>query len=153
MEAAMKSSIDRHIAIIGVPLDLGAGRRGVDMGPSAIRYADILQRLKDLGCQVHDTGDIPVNRDAVRHLPGIRMHYLEEVERVNIALCQRVAEQLDLGRFPLILGGDHSIAIGTLAGIRQRTKKTGRRWVRRPRRYQHAGDKSFRQYSRHARCH
>ena len=124
----MKSSIDRHIAIIGVPLDLGAGRRGVDMGPSAIRYADILQRLKDLDCQVHDTGDIPVNRDAVRHLPGIRMHFLEEIERVNLALCQRVAEQLDLGRFPLILGGDHSIAIGALAGIRQRTKKLGVVW-------------------------
>ena len=124
----MKSSIDRHVAIIGVPLDLGAGRRGVDMGPSAIRYADILQRLKDLDCQVHDTGDIPVNRDAVRHLPGIRMHFLEEIERVNLALCQRVAEQLDLGRFPLILGGDHSIAIGALAGIRQRTKKLGVVW-------------------------
>ena len=118
----MKSSINSHIAIIGVPLDLGSGRRGVDMGPSAIRYAEILQRLKDLGYQVHDTGDIPVNRDAIRHLSGIRMHYLEEIERVNIALCQRVAEQMDLGRFPLILGGDHSIAIGTLAGIRQRTK-------------------------------
>jgi len=124
----MKSSINSHVAIIGVPLDLGSGRRGVDMGPSAIRYAEILQRLKDLGYQVHDTGDIPVNRDAMRHLPGIRMHYLEEIERVNIALCQRVAEQLDLGRFPLILGGDHSIAIGTLAGIRQRTKKLGVVW-------------------------
>ena len=124
----MKSSINSHLAIIGVPLDLGSGRRGVDMGPSAIRYAEILQRLKDLGYQVHDTGDIPVNHDAARHLPGIRMHYLEEIERVNIALCQRVAEQLDWGRFPLILGGDHSIAIGTLAGIRQRTKKLGVVW-------------------------
>ena len=124
----MKSSINSHLAIIGVPLDLGSGRRGVDMGPSAIRYAEILQRLKDLGFQVHDTGDIPVNHDAARHLPGIRMHYLEEIERVNIALCQRVAEQLDWGRFPLILGGDHSIAIGTLAGIRQRTKKLGVVW-------------------------
>lgn len=124
----MKSSINSHIALIGVPLDLGSGRRGVDMGPSAIRYAEILPRLESLGYQVHDTGDIPVNRDAVRHLPGIRMHYLEEIERVSIALCQRVAEQLDLGRFPLILGGDHSIAIGTLAGIRQRTKKLGVVW-------------------------
>ena len=124
----MNSSINSHIAIIGVPLDLGSGRRGVDMGPSAIRYAEILQRLKELGYQVHDTGDIPVNRDAIRHLPGIRMHYLEEIERVNVVLCQRVTEQLDLGRFPLILGGDHSIAIGALAGIRQRTKKLGVVW-------------------------
>ena len=124
----MNSSINSHIAIIGVPLDLGSGRRGVDMGPSAIRYAEILQRLKELGYQVHDTGDIPVNRDAMRHLPGIRMHYLEEIERVNVVLCQRVTEQLDLGRFPLILGGDHSIAIGALAGIRQRTKKLGVVW-------------------------
>lgn len=124
----MKSSIISPVAIIGVPLDLGSGRRGVDMGPSAIRYAEILPRLESLGYQVHDTGDIPVNRDAIRHLPGIRLHYLEEIERVNVVLCQRVTEQLDLGRFPLILGGDHSIAIGTLAGIRQRTKKLGVVW-------------------------
>jgi len=94
--------------------------------------------------QIHDTGDIPVNRNAVCHLPGVRMHYLEEIERVNIELCQKVAAQMELGRFPLILGGDHSIAIGTLVGVRQRTKKTGRRLVRRPRRYQHAGNKPFR---------
>jgi len=124
----MNSTISNHIAIIGVPLDLGSGRRGVDMGPSAIRYAEIVQRLTGLGYQVHDTGDIAVNRDAVRHAPGVRMHYLEEIERVNIELCQKVAEQLDLERFPLILGGDHSIAIGTLAGIRQRTKKVGVVW-------------------------
>jgi len=124
----MNSTINNHIAIIGVPLDLGSGRRGVDMGPSAIRYAEIVQRLTGLGYQVHDTGDITVNRDAVRHAPGVRMHYLEEIERVNIELCQKVAEQLDLERFPLILGGDHSIAIGTLAGIRQRTKKIGVVW-------------------------
>ena len=124
----MNSTINNHIAIIGVPLDLGSGRRGVDMGPSAIRYAEIVQRLTGLGYQIHDTGDITVDRDAVRHSPGVRMHYLEEIERVNIELCQRVAEQLDLKRFPLILGGDHSIAIGTLAGIRQRTKKIGVVW-------------------------
>ena len=124
----MNSTINNHIAIIGVPLDLGSGRRGVDMGPSAIRYAEIVQRLASLGYQIHDTGDITVDRDAVRHSPGVRMHYLEEIERGNIELCQKVAEQLDLKRFPLILGGDHSIAIGTLAGIRQRTKKIGVVW-------------------------
>ena len=124
----MNSTINSHVAIIGVPLDLGSGRRGVDMGPSAIRYAEIVQRLESLGYQVHDTGDILVHRDAVRHLPGIRMHYLEEVERINTDLCQRIAKQWDLGRFPLILGGDHSIAIGTLAGIRRRTKKLGVVW-------------------------
>ena len=124
----MNSSINSHIAIIGVPLDLGSGRRGVDMGPSAIRYAEILQRLKELGYQVHDTGDIPVNRDAIRHLPGIRMHYLEEIERVNVVLCQRVTEQLDLGRFPLILGGDHSIAIGSIFGVLQNKKNLGVIW-------------------------
>ena len=124
----MNSTINNHIAIIGVPLDLGSGRRGVDMGPSAIRYAEIVQRLASLGYQIHDTGDITVDRDAVRHSPGVRMHYLEEIERVNIELCKKVAEQLDLKRFPLILGGDHSIAIGTLAGIRQRTKKIGVVW-------------------------
>ena len=124
----MNSTINSHIAIIGVPLDLGSGRRGVDMGPSAIRYAEIVQRLAGLGYQIHDTGDIAVNRDAVRHSPGVRMHYLEEIERVNIELCKRVSEQLDLKRFPLILGGDHSIAIGTLAGIRRLTQKLGVVW-------------------------
>ena len=124
----MNSTINNHIAIIGVPLDLGSGRRGVDMGPSAIRYAEIVQRLASLGYQIHDIGDIPVDRDAVRHSPGVRMHYLEEIERVNIELCKKVAEQLDLKRFPLILGGDHSIAIGTLAGIRRLTQKLGVVW-------------------------
>ena len=74
----MNSTINNQVAIIGVPLDLGSGRRGVDMGPSAIRYAEILKKLENLGYQIHDTGDIPVNRDALRHIPGLRLHYPEE---------------------------------------------------------------------------
>ncbi|HWR39087.1 MAG TPA: arginase [Patescibacteria group bacterium] len=124
----MTVSQNVSISLIGVPLDLGAGRRGVDMGPSAIRYANITERLINLGHQVHDVGDIAVQRDTPRHSPDTRLHYLDEIERVNYELCQTVAEQIELNRFPLVLGGDHSIAIGTFAGLLRHKKRPGVIW-------------------------
>lgn len=123
----MNPIINKGISIIGVPLDLGADRRGVDMGPSAIRYAGLRERLEALGYEIDDRGDIVVNRPDVCQVEGESLKYLNEIERVNNELCQRVNEAMEQGRFPLVLGGDHSIAIGTIAGILQH-KKTGVIW-------------------------
>ena len=124
----MNTIINPTIALIGVPLDLGAGRRGVDMGPSAIRYANITEKLTGLGYTVYDAGDISVQRDTSRHSPDTRLHYLEEIERVNRELSLQVSRQLNASCFPLVLGGDHSIAIGTFAGLLQQKKKPGIIW-------------------------
>src|SRR5690625_79196 len=102
----------REISLIGVPMDLGQMRRGVDMGPSAIRYAGIIERLEMLNYTVHDLGNIDVPRSE-RKLQNIKeaekLRNLNEVVTTNERLAQIVDEQVNLGRFPLILGGDHSI--------------------------------------------
>lgn len=116
------------LSVIGVPLDLGSGRRGVDMGPSAIRYAELRRRLETIGYEVCDRGDISVNK-IESCLPGEpKLRYVEEIERVNAQLCHMVAAEMKSNRFPLVLGGDHSIAIGTVAGVLQHTKKLGVIW-------------------------
>jgi arginase len=124
----MNSTINKHISLIGVPLDLGADRRGVDMGPSAIRYAKVIERLHDLGYEVNDKGDIVVRRPDSYALDNGQLKYLAEIERVNIELCRLVSDEMASGAFPLVLGGDHSIAIGTMAGVMQHKKKLGVIW-------------------------
>lgn len=124
----MNPAMNNRISLIGVPLDLGADRRGVDMGPSAIRYAKVREKLQDLGYEIDDRGDIVPNRPDACHLDGSNLKYLDEIERVNTELCRLVAEELGKGRFPLVLGGDHSIAIGTISGILQHKKKVGVIW-------------------------
>lgn len=116
------------VSIIGVPLDLGADRRGVDMGPSAIRYAGLIERLEAIGYEIHDQEDLSVQRPSCCQLDRDKLKYLDEIERVNIELCQKVSDEIAKGCFPLVLGGDHSIAIGTFAGILQHTKKIGVIW-------------------------
>lgn len=124
----MNSRINNRISIIGVPLDLGADRRGVDMGPSAIRYARLREKLQDLGYEVDDRGDILPARPDSCYVDGTRLKYLDEIERVNTELCHKVAEEIGKGCFPLVLGGDHSIAIGTMSGVLQYKKKLGVLW-------------------------
>jgi arginase len=107
-------------AIIGAPLDLGAGRRGVDMGPSAIRYAGLQERLEALGVDCVDRGNVAtaVAEATAEHDP--RARFLPAIR----ATCERVAglvgEALDEDRIPIVLGGDHSIALGTLGGLAAR---------------------------------
>jgi arginase len=107
-------------AIIGAPLDLGAGRRGVDMGPSAIRYAGLEERLAELGVDCVDRGNVAaaVAEATMEHDP--RARFLPAIR----ATCERVADlvgaALDDGRIPIVLGGDHSIALGTLGGLAAR---------------------------------
>ena len=107
-------------AIIGAPVDLGAGRRGVDMGPSAIRYAGLEERLTALGVECDDRGNVAaaVAEATAEHDP--RARFLPAIR----ATCERIAalvgEALEAGRVPIVLGGDHSIALGTLGGLAAR---------------------------------
>ncbi len=111
-------------------MDLGADRRGVDMGPSAVRYARLQESLERLGITVVDRGNITVNVPEATHEADRRAKYLPEIEAANARLADLVEEILRGGGFPLILGGDHSIAIGTLAGIaRVRGRAPGVLWV------------------------
>jgi arginase len=110
-------SAQRRIALIGVPLDLGQGRRGVDMGPSAIRYAGLAERLRDIGYAVEDRGDIAVPRAEATDAGDPRAKYLEAIVAVagEVAMAVEAAERA--GDLVLVLGGDHSLALGVFAGL------------------------------------
>jgi arginase len=116
--------MDRTARIIGVPMDLGADRRGVDMGPSAIRYAGLSDSLERIGTDCEDGGDVRVPRPEERD-PDVgepkrgTAKYLDEIRDVSKELTERVAATVDDGRLPLVLGGDHSIAVGTVNGVSQ----------------------------------
>jgi arginase len=122
----------RAISVIGVPLDLGAGRRGVDMGPSAFRQALLHETLRELGYDVQDAGDVPVSIQETQDPGDPRRKYLREIRDTCQRLRDRVVEILAGGRMPVVLGGDHSIAMGTIAGVsaflRQRQQKPGLIW-------------------------
>jgi arginase len=107
----------RPVRVIGVPLDYGADRRGVDMGPSAIRYAGLAERLRHLGYEVGDVGNLPVPVPESRHAVHTNLKYLPEIVKVTRVLARSVEKALEDGTLPLILGGDHSLAIGSLAGL------------------------------------
>lgn len=115
-----------NISIIGVPMDLGQNRRGVDMGPSAIRYAGVVERLQELGHSVDDVGDIAIGRRETSQ--NTKLRNLEEVVAANTILANRVNDIIGEGNFPIVLGGDHSIAIGTLAGLADRYENLGVIW-------------------------
>src|SRR5712692_9927173 len=106
----------RSIEIIGVPVDLGAGRRGVDMGPSAIRIADLEPRLEGLGHKVTDSGDLDVMIPETQKVGEGKLRYKTPILATCAELCQRVEQALEKSRLPLVLGGDHSLAIGSVAG-------------------------------------
>lgn len=113
------------VAIIGVPLDLGGNRRGVDMGPSALRLTSLATRVKMLGYDVLDTGDIDVPLPEECHLGDARKKYSKEIGEVCQALCDRVVQVMGEGRIPVTLGGDHSIAMGSIAGVAKHHKAKG----------------------------
>src|SRR3954454_11480817 len=118
----------RNLSIIGMPMDLGQMRRGVDMGPSAIRYAGINERLKPLFDEIHDWGDIPVGRPEVVVDKESNLRNLDLVAEKSALLAEKVDEAVESGAFPLVLGGDHSIAIGTLAGVSKHYQNLGVIW-------------------------
>jgi arginase len=122
-----------HIAIIGAPLDLGQGRRGVDMGPSAMRVANLNGRIASLGYAVEDLGNVEVAQAETASQGNQRAKYLPEIAATCNRLAVAVAESLSRGCLPLALGGDHSIAVGTDSGVsqycRERGQKTGLIWL------------------------
>ena len=119
----------RQVAIIGAALDLGAGRRGVDMGPSAIRYAGLHERLQGIGYDVLDWGDVETAVLEATEETDESARYLPEIK----AACGRVARlvglALDQGLVPLVLGGDHSVAMGTLGGLAGAAGVGGVLWI------------------------
>src|ERR1700733_3006298 len=122
-----------HIAIIGAPMDLGAGRRGVDMGPSAVRLAGLNEKLAALGYRVEDLGNVVV--DQPESLPAGPSHarYMPQIAQTCARLADLVEKAAATSKVPLVLGGDHSIAIGTVAGMsrhfRKRDRKLGLIWI------------------------
>ncbi|AGX02192.1 MULTISPECIES: arginase [Bacillaceae] len=118
----------KKLSIIGMPMDLGQMRRGVDMGPSAIRYAGVNERLKSLFEHIHDLGDIAIGRPEVEIDPDTNLRNLELIADKTGQLAEKVDEVIKGGSFPLVLGGDHSIAIGTLAGVSRHYKNLGVIW-------------------------
>jgi arginase len=115
------------VSIIGVPMDLGADRRGVDMGPSALRYANLNERLGELGYEVEDLGDLGVIIPETQHYGDPQAKYLKEIADACEHLAKLTLAAYERGRTPLVLGGDHSIAVGTVSGMSEafrRQKKT-----------------------------
>jgi arginase len=123
----------QKIRIIGVPMDLGQSRRGVDMGPSALRVAGLQSRLKQLGHSVEDIGNMPVRQPEEQPYGEKRAKYLHEIAEACRGLAEMTEKTLAEGFFPLVLGGDHSIAIGTCSGVsgffRKQSKKIGYLWL------------------------
>ena len=120
-------TLNKTIGFVGVPLDLGGGRRGVDMGPSAIRIAELEAEVKRLGFDFEDHGNVPVREPATREASDPRAKFLEEIADCCAALKTRVEGLLEAGRMPLVVGGDHSIACGTVAGISSYFHRRGER--------------------------
>ena len=129
----LMSADKQTIDLIGFPMDLGADRRGVDMGPSALRIAGLTERLRSLGYRVVDNGDIPVAIKERQAIHNPRLKYAREIIRASGELAARVRQSLAAGNFPLCIGGDHALSIGSLAGIaahcRDRTLKLGLIWI------------------------
>ena len=120
------------ISILGVPMDLGADRRGVDMGPSALRYADLNEHLVELGHEIEDLGDLDVIIPETQHFGDPQAKYLKEIADACRQLATLTLNVYEKGRTPLVLGGDHSIAVGTVSGMaegfRRRNLNLGLLW-------------------------
>ena len=123
----------RRIRVMGVPLDLGASRRGVDMGPSAMRVAGLETRLEELGHQVTDAGNIRVEIAETQGFGSKDARYLKEITETCTRTAETVVKTLEEGMIPLVLGGDHSLAAGSISGVaefyRRRGQKIGVVWI------------------------
>ncbi|WP_276356725.1 arginase [Cohnella caldifontis] len=118
----------RGIALIGVPLPWGADRPGLEMGPAALRSEKIKEKLESLGYSVRDAGDLAVDLLRKPCLPEEKLKHLDEIARVNRELARLAAAVVGGGELPLVLGGDHSLAIGTVKGVLQHVRKLGVIW-------------------------
>ncbi len=122
-----------HVAVIGAPLDLGQGRRGVDMGPSALRVANLNRRVASLGYVVEDLGNVPTEQAESLPEGDPRAKYLPQIAAACGRLAALVGEALSRGSLPLVLGGDHSVAVGAAGGVslhfRERGQRAGLIWL------------------------
>ena len=127
------SNPPRKIRVIGVPLDLGQSRRGVDMGPSAVRVAGLQARLEELGYTVEDGGNVAVALPEQKKEGDPHAKYLKEITATCTKHAELVLKTLEAGRIPMVLGGDHSVAAGTVAGVAQfyqrQEQKIGLIWI------------------------
>ncbi|HMQ67865.1 MAG TPA: arginase [Ignavibacteria bacterium] len=121
-----KRKLNKKIGLIGFPMDLGADRRGVDMGPSAIRYSNLEEKLERLGYKVTDFGDIDVQISETQTIKDSKLKYLPEITKTSKILADKVESLLNKQYFPLIIGGDHATAIGSIAGISNYCKKNNK---------------------------
>jgi arginase len=131
--ASFSSITPRKIRVIGVPLDLGQSRRGVDMGPSAVRVAGLEARLEALGHVVEDAGNVAVAIAEQKKEGDPNAKYLKEITATCTKHAELVVKTLEAGKVPITLGGDHSIAAGTVAGVaefyRRQNQKIGLIWI------------------------
>jgi arginase len=129
----LQSLPTRQIRVLGVPLDMGASRRGVDMGPSAMRVAGLEARLEALGHHVTDGGNIKVEVPETQASGSENAHYLKQIAEVCTRTAEAVLETLEKGMTPLVLGGDHSLAAGSISGVsefyRRRGQSIGLVWI------------------------
>jgi arginase len=127
------SIVPRKIRVIGVPLDLGQSRRGVDMGPSAVRVSGLEARLEALGHIVEDAGNIAVALPEQKKEGDPHAKYLKEITATCTKHAELVMKTLEAGKVPIVLGGDHSVAAGTVSGIasfyRRQEQKIGVVWI------------------------
>src|SRR3977135_3562541 len=114
----------KSVHIIGVPLDLGGGRRGVDMGPSAFRIAGLSERLAALGYSVVDKGDLPTPIPETQEQRDEHKKYIRDIAKVCQKVYQTALSSLDEGAMPIVLGGDHSLAAGSVAAAAEWAKRT-----------------------------
>src|SRR6202158_5446473 len=123
----------KKIRVIGVPLDLGQSRRGVDMGPSAVRVAGLEARLGELGHVVEDAGNIAVAIPEQKKEGDPHAKYLKEITATCTKHAELVVKTLEAGKVPLVLGGDHSVGAGTVSGVaefyRRQNQKIGLIWI------------------------
>jgi arginase len=131
--ANFSSITPRQIRVIGVPLDLGQSRRGVDMGPSAVRVAGLEARLESIGHVVEDGGNVAVAIPEQKKEGAAHAKYLREITATCTKSAELVLKTLEAGKVPMVLGGDHSVAAGTVAGVaefyRRQNQKIGLIWI------------------------
>ena len=132
--APMPGILPKKIRVIGVPLDLGQTRRGVDMGCSALRVAGLEARLEALGHKVEDSGNIAVTIAETKSSFGAaHAKYLREITQTCTKEAELVVKTLEAGKVPLVIGGDHSIAVGTVSGVsefyRRQSQAVGLLWI------------------------
>ena len=131
--AVLPFIVPRKIRVIGIPLDLGQSRRGVDMGPSAVRVAGLEARLEALGHVVEDAGNVSVAIPEQKKEGDTHAKYLKEITATCTKHAELVLKTLEAGKVPVVLGGDHSVAAGTVAGVaefyRRQEQKIGLVWI------------------------